>query len=444
MAMTIPETKAPAAEKSSRVRLDYLDGLRGLAALYVVLNHTSIMSMALAGDGHGIPRWMIKLHHFVHFYLFNYGVYAVAIFIVLSGYCLMLPIAQSPDEVLRGGIWNFAKRRFRRIGPPYYAALALCLASFGIAPLLHIDTAAMCWHKLAEPAFGWGNVLSHLLLLHAWTPWVHRLDPPMWSVSVEWCIYFFFALLLLPVFKKGGSLAVLALAFAIGLGPHCLGYKRFDDSHPWFLGLFALGMVGAVINFSTRPAERLLRDRLPWGPLSLVFTGMLVVLTSLQRASFQHIKAIHWLTPESWGTQWPFEVLVGLASVCLIVYCTRALTEGTSQPMAIRVLNARPVVALGVFSYSIYLIHDPVVELVWLALKQTHVSTAISVPLMYLGAIPFAVGIAYLFHRAFERPFLSGHYRRVVRDLETPSFEYSAASKAVGDSSEKAAAAAAE
>ena len=80
--------------KPPRVRLDFLDGIRGLSALYVVLYH-AIPPKAVVGTSaaHNLVRKMTFPIHQGHL--------AVAIFIVLSGYCLMLPIAKSADGQLK-------------------------------------------------------------------------------------------------------------------------------------------------------------------------------------------------------------------------------------------------------------------------------------------------------------------------------------------------------
>src|SRR5438270_2616521 len=96
-------------------RLPFLDGLRGLAAVYVVLHHAAMMVPPAGLGGVGSAARFV----------FRHGHYAVAVFIVLSGYCLMLPVARDPCGRLPGGVVGYLGRRARRILPPYYAALGL-------------------------------------------------------------------------------------------------------------------------------------------------------------------------------------------------------------------------------------------------------------------------------------------------------------------------------
>src|SRR5947199_124058 len=89
----------PAAEKIAilRPRLEFLDGVRGLAALYVVLGHCGLEAR-WHGREAGLSR---PLHLLID--VLSHGRVAVSVFIVLSGYCLMLPIARSRDGAVCGG-----------------------------------------------------------------------------------------------------------------------------------------------------------------------------------------------------------------------------------------------------------------------------------------------------------------------------------------------------
>ena len=111
--------------RDSSVHLAHLDGLRGLAALFVVLHHVWLTVWPLE---YGLaPVGSAALLTGV----FAFGHFAVAVFIVLSGFCLTLPVARAGE--LRGGARRFFRRRARRILPPYYAALALSLLLLGVA-----------------------------------------------------------------------------------------------------------------------------------------------------------------------------------------------------------------------------------------------------------------------------------------------------------------------
>src|SRR5450631_1723054 len=99
-----------------RQRLAGLDGLRGLAALYVVVNHVFLRAFPGYPVDHA-PFWAGW---------FIYGRFAVVVFIVLSGFSLALSPARHGWRL--DGVSQFARRRARRILPPHSATLAFSLA----------------------------------------------------------------------------------------------------------------------------------------------------------------------------------------------------------------------------------------------------------------------------------------------------------------------------
>jgi peptidoglycan/LPS O-acetylase OafA/YrhL len=117
---------------------------------------------------------------------FSYGHYSVAVFIVLSGFCLALPVALSPDRQLRGGFGRYIRRRALRILPPYFAALFLFIALIAVTPLLQTPAGTAWDSKIPMTK---GAVLSHVALIHNVIPGLnYRIDGPMWSVATEWQI----------------------------------------------------------------------------------------------------------------------------------------------------------------------------------------------------------------------------------------------------------------
>ena len=126
-----PPTNAPAAPAAATGaarpgRVVGLDGIRALAALYVVVYHIFLRAWpGYPGASHA-PFWAT---------LFSYGRGAVAIFIVLSGFSLGLGPARSGWRFK--SIKTYAHRRAWRILPPYWAALAFSLV--------------MTWYVVAQP-----------------------------------------------------------------------------------------------------------------------------------------------------------------------------------------------------------------------------------------------------------------------------------------------------
>lgn len=153
------------------------------------------------------PRW------FKIFEPLKLGGFGVAVFIVLSGYCLTLPLMKRPGLPISGGISGFAARRARRILPPYAAALLFSMVVSGIVPALSSPSGALWDIALAEGRFGWQSVVLHLTLIHNLSEsyrWAY--NPPLWSVALEWQLCFVFALLLVPLWRRFGIRVFLGAA----------------------------------------------------------------------------------------------------------------------------------------------------------------------------------------------------------------------------------------
>ncbi|MFL5860483.1 MAG: acyltransferase family protein, partial [Solirubrobacteraceae bacterium] len=150
---------APAAAAHRRQRLAGLDGIRGLAALYVVVNHVFLRAFPGYPAVHA-PFWAGW---------FIYGRFAVVVFIVLSGFSLGLSPARRGWRLQ--GISEFARRRARRILPAYWAALAFCLV--------------VAWMFVTQPGLGTpiaSSVVANGLLVQN-IVLAHSPNAAFWSMA---------------------------------------------------------------------------------------------------------------------------------------------------------------------------------------------------------------------------------------------------------------------
>jgi peptidoglycan/LPS O-acetylase OafA/YrhL len=73
-----------------------------------------------------------------------------------------------------------------------------------------------------------------------------------------------------------------------------------------------------------------------------------------------------------------------------------------------RVLGSRVGLRLGLFSYSIYLLHGPLLAVVDVKiLRPLHVSSLLTFSLLLFVAVPVVLVICYGFHLMFEAPFVA-------------------------------------
>ncbi len=386
----MPLTKQPL--QGERLRLHYLDGLRGLAAFYVVLHHAFLEVAAV--KNWLPPRWVENTR-----WAWN-GQIAVQTFIVLSGYCLMIPVARAGR--LKGGRLNFIKRRARRILPPYYMALALSLAVTFIVPGMG-TLQGLRW-DLTLPAFAPGTLVSHLLLLQDIKPgYISRINYAMWSIAQEWQIYFVFAFLLLPIWRYAGILPTLIFTLVISVALRLFPHDYFFYAAPEFLFLFGVGMFAACVSFADSSDSLVLaRDKIPWTYLSAAL-WMLYVGATWWYPDQEHFRSI------------AFTLLAGGAILCTLMLCTNSVRHRQGYSALLSILEWEVMVALGAFSYSLYLVHAPVLGMCTLAIRRLHLSGQWAMAIELFVAVPVATVVAYGFHLLAERPFMQGHPENLKR-----------------------------
>jgi peptidoglycan/LPS O-acetylase OafA/YrhL len=345
-------------------RVPGLDGLRGLCALYVLLFHCWAYTFRGFPRYRG-PEWLLWL---------GFGRLAVVFFLVLSGFSLAMSAARNGWRL--GSLTRYARRRAWRILPAYWAALVFSLViAWLVVPQPHS----------AEPDAG--SVVVYTLLLQDLFS-VPTPNGAFWSIGVEVLLYGVLPLLLV-LCRRIGPAAMLAV---VTLPVLVIGFAVFGGSPPdrdnWvtphLVPVFAAGVVAAGV---VAAGDRF--RRVPWVALSVlaaVPVGALIVLTSTG-----------WMV----GHYYWVDLAIAPAMTMLL------LGVVSGRPVAlVRLLESRPLERLGSFSYSLYLIHLPIVVAISLKLvapRLSHGTEAFLVTTALAGGLSLAG--AWLFAKVFEFPF---------------------------------------
>jgi peptidoglycan/LPS O-acetylase OafA/YrhL len=358
-------TPTPPVAGPPPLRLAGLDGVRGLAALFVVVNHVFLRAF----PGYPVDRAPFWAGWFI------YGRFAVVVFIVLSGFSLALSPARRGWRL--DGISRFARRRAWRILPAYWAALAFSLV--------------VAWLVVAppgEPAPDAKSVGVNGLLVQnlVGAPSPNR---SFWSIAVEAQLYILFPVLLLMI-RRWGAVVMLAtttlVVASVGiLGPHV---PRLDvlviQSPPDLVTLFAVGVLCAGV-----VGAGAARRSWPWAPLALAAAAP-VLATIWWQGSVWTLDHLFWV-----------DLALGPAVGCLLAGLA------TGHPAALlRLLDARPIRSLGLSSYSLYLTHGPIVVVVYERVVAGRVRQGVPAFVVSLIlVVPLTIGFARVFSSVFETPF---------------------------------------
>lgn len=341
-----------------------LDGLRGLAALYVVLFHCWLYTFP-GYPNSSAPRVLDVL---------MFGRLAVVFFLVLSGFSLAISPARHGWR--SGGVAQFLRRRAWRILPPYWAALAMSLVvSLYVVPASHYGPPD------GSSILVYGLVLQDVFF--APTP-----NGAFWSIGVEAELYLLFPLVLLVRRRFSAAAAVACVTLPVIVrGLLATGANPVEGDNwlaPHLAPVFVAGVVGAGVVVASERVRRL-----PWGWFA-VLAALPVVVVGVVQGSVWTVNHYFWV-----------DLAIAPAMTMLIA------AVATGQPaFLVRLLTARPLQILGDASYSLYLIHLPIVLVVIRRVAPHFVAPGMpTFCFTLLLGLPVSVLTAWLFSRIFELPF---------------------------------------
>ncbi len=327
------------------------DGLRAIAALSVIIVHTSF------------PTGFTTRNHFWGAYTAR-GEIGVAVFFLISGFLLYRPFVAAHIEGRPGpAIRPYLKRRLLRIVPAYWAAL------FFAAYVLHTVSPPIHSARSVIIYFGFLQIyFSHYVL--------HGISAA-WTLCVEVTFYLFlplYAAALAALSRRGrdrvrtevAGLAVLIViseVWKIAVFAHKSGQQTGAGTWlPAQLDLFAGGMLFALLsarwslpaaagpyNGAAAREPRFLGR--PWVPVASWGAALVCFWAVSTRLHLPRVPVYEATLGQALGRQ----VLYGAFAFFLLV---PAVFGPQDRGLIRRALRSRPAVALGVISYGIYLWHE--------------------------------------------------------------------------------------
>ena len=314
----------PAANAGSR--LPELDALRGFAALAVLLNHAlQLIPRIEHPDIPGVGFLRYTLIHLTPLRVFEFGRPAVLFFFVLSGYVLVRALIQNGSP----GIAAFAAQRTVRLGLPVVVSVLMSLGlwwAFADPQLPEAWREHSLYTWLIPPTVG--QVVGNALLLG--TNDSMRLNIVLWSLVHEWRL----TLLLPLVLLFRGRVALLA---ALLLATTWIGIMGGATENRVLLGPQMHSTVAATFYFASAIGA---------GAALALWLGPDVPVLRREARLAGAIACVALFSMAS-------DVAVYLGAVLLIVLAR--------QPGRFRdALRSGPPVWFGRISFSLYLVHVPV------------------------------------------------------------------------------------
>jgi peptidoglycan/LPS O-acetylase OafA/YrhL len=377
MASTIPNLDPAVRQASSIGRLPTLDGIRGLAIIWVLLhNTTDLLPSTLHGTSHLLA------------FLVHPGWIGVQLFFALSGFLITggLLDTQRATNYFRA----FYARRALRILPLYYTVLILLLI---VAPELHIGP-PLLHANLKEQ-------LSLWLFIVNWTQTAPYGFGHFWSLAIEEQFYLFWPFI---VHRLSARRLLAVCVYVAVIGFVIRGIMVFSGASSWTvytattsrLDALALGGAGACL-LRVPAARAWLASRLT----ALNFVALAVFMVGVPITHGYDTDA---LRSQIFGYT--------LLALCCATLVTTAAADGErARPTILaRILCWAPLRSCGKYSYAMYIFHElihklwgePCLVAAFGSHPPAHVVYLYSVT---IGLVSF--GAAYLSYQLLEKHFLA-------------------------------------
>ncbi|MDH6167555.1 peptidoglycan/LPS O-acetylase OafA/YrhL [Variovorax boronicumulans] len=334
------------------MRETYLDGLRGWAALVVVLCH--------AGEVFW-PQW-----HPGFYPLLTDGSFSVFIFFVLSGYVLSVGFFRTGE---RRAVIDLALRRYPRLTVPIFAASCLAMALMALGLMRNIQASKVTGGEGWLPiVYAFTPSMADVLHFSFWRVYVDgspasSYDAPLWTMPVE----------------MQGSILVFAALLVMGQRAALRGviHVALLGIAGWLASPFVAMAAGAAIaNFTQLDIHRKLGESkaAPWVSWSLL-TGAIVFAA---------------LRPHDFGPVW-------------LTLCSSGLLYGVLLNRGFQRALSLPISRwLGRLSFSLYLLHVLVLcsftSWAYLALGGGEKLSSTGAIMLLVATVALCLVVAALFH----------------------------------------------
>jgi peptidoglycan/LPS O-acetylase OafA/YrhL len=383
-------------------RFALFDAVRGIAVMFIIAFHVASITGAINGATMG--RAILAL-----------GNQALVLFFVISAFLLYRPLvaARAADRPLPS-VRRYARRRALRILPAYWVALTALAIFPGIAGVFTSD---------------WWRYYGFMQLY--WPDSIGQGIPPAWSLCVEVTFYatlpaWAWMVRRLPTGGASGGwlgteLAALAVAASVGIAVQVAASRHlvspvFAQALPGQFTWLALGMALAVWSVHDQRSEghsravRFVMDHSGLCWLGALAAGAGLSLLVHKGGLFGLIVALR--LKQAYAYTFGSIALTGILAALMVLPAVFGEGQG-GVPR--RVLRFAPVAWIGLVSYSVYLYHLVVAQMIG-NVKDAHFSAVglglvqhvhhLTTPLLFMLTLAGSCALAGLSYYVVELPFL--------------------------------------
>ncbi len=365
-----PSVSATAAARAPKGEIKALTGLRGIAALYVVIFHV---------NGHYL--FPATFRPFI-----RHGYMAVDLFFILSGFVMAMTYAGMFSD-------GFSIKNFKQF---LLLRLARIYPLFALMTLLTAVLIGTVMTKVSTVPDLPKALIYNFAMVHVWGL-SNSIVPPSWSISTEWLAYLLFPFGIWGALKvpRRWTVAGLLISFAIlawiAYGPQWVAKQPLAYRHgPLDIASsYAIGTsLRCLASFFIGLVAYRFREHVPSRAAALLL-GLTVILLCFK----------------------------GSDLFLVAVFAGLIMALSHDEGRVARWLHTPWVYWLGLVSYALYLIHDLVLRIVFRMLPDWGVH-GVPGEVWALVTLIVSIGLAGLSHHAFEKPsrrwfrrFLVGNYQ---------------------------------
>lgn len=347
------------------MRIEHLDGLRGLAIIWVILFHS-------------YSRWPEHLK-FVSITqdipIFDYGYLGVQLFFMISGFVIFMTLDKSKNYI------DFIKRRWLRLFP---AMLIATILIYSTAPFFSERPGGI--PSLINIIPGLTFISPDLIKFFSGS-YIAGLEGAFWSLYVEVVFYIFMGFI---YFFIGRKYCIPALFLALSMFYFSLVLKKIELSWPYEL-ITALGFP----NYA-------------WFIVGCTMYEFLNKRGNIQIYAITALSILLLFAPSVLNNKFNFTLIsfyFGILTIFIFSFSNHSIQK---------ILSNKPLILIGFVSYPLYLIHENILVATLIKLEKT------SLPTSVILLMPIFISIVLVFLAYIIAKYLEPKLRKNIENLITP------------------------